>query len=120
MRSLATLLGLGLGLMACDQETDPSDFVPTMTHSFEPLSVDVGEEVSGVCQSWTLGNDASLYVSEVRQRNDGAWHHSNWFFVPEVSSLRSPPKRSKSSRRFKRAPCSRSRRATRSWAASTS
>jgi hypothetical protein len=83
MRSLAALLTLGFCLMACDQETDPSDFAPTMTHSFEPLSVGVGEEVSGVCQSWTLGNDTSLYVSKVRQRNDGAWHHSNWFFVPE-------------------------------------
>jgi hypothetical protein len=54
-----------------------------MTHTFEALSVGTGEEVSGVCQSWTLGNESPLYISKVRQRNDGAWHHSNWFFVPE-------------------------------------
>jgi len=45
--------------------------------------VDRGEEVSGTCQSWTLNNDEPLFVSKIRQTNDGAWHHSNWFFVPE-------------------------------------
>ena len=44
--------------------------------------VERGEEVSGECQSWTLNNDEPLFVSKVRQTNDGAWHHSNWFFVP--------------------------------------
>ena len=57
--------------------------MPTMTHTFEALPIDVGEEISDVCQSWTLDNDEPIYVSKVRQRNDGAWHHSNWYFVPE-------------------------------------
>jgi hypothetical protein len=83
-RRLATLVGLTLVCAACSQQTDPPpEITPTMTHTFEPLSIDAAEEISGVCQSWTLDNDESLFVSKVRQRNDGAWHHSNWYFVPE-------------------------------------
>ena len=83
MRALPASLVLVLGLSACNDQTDPPDIVPTMTHTFEALPVNPGGEVSGVCQSWTLGNESPLYVSKIRQRNDGAWHHSNWFFVPE-------------------------------------
>ena len=54
-----------------------------MSHTFEALPIDVGEEIADVCQSWTLDNDEPIYISKVRQRNDGAWHHSNWYFVPE-------------------------------------
>jgi hypothetical protein len=60
--------------------------ITTLRHSYDPLSLgtDTGErEISGVCQSWVLDNDEPLYVKSVRQSNDGGWHHSNWFFVPE-------------------------------------
>ena len=83
MRALRVTLVLVLGLSACNDQTEPPDIVPTMAHTFEALSVASGGEVSGVCQSWTLGNEGPLYVSKIRQRNDGSWHHSNWFFVPE-------------------------------------
>lgn len=82
MRVLAVSLMM-MAFVACAEEGDPVEIVPTMTHSFEPVAIGVAEEVSGVCQSWTLDNDEPLYVSKVRQRNDGAWHHSNWYFVPE-------------------------------------
>lgn len=65
-----------LGLSACDQSSVYDEINPTLSHSFEPIMVDAAEEVSGTCQSWTLNNDEPLYVSKVRQRNDGAWHHS--------------------------------------------
>jgi hypothetical protein len=55
----------------------------TLTHTYDALSLDVADEISGVCQTWVLGNDEPLYVRKVRQANDGGWHHSNWFFVPE-------------------------------------
>jgi hypothetical protein len=55
----------------------------TLTHKFDPLFLDVADEISGVCQTWVLDNDEPLYVQNVRQANDGGWHHSNWFFVPE-------------------------------------
>ena len=74
---------LALGLAACGSAAETSDIDPTMTHTFEPLSVGVAEEVTNVCQSWTLDNDEPIYVSKIRQRNGGAWHHSNWYFVPE-------------------------------------
>jgi hypothetical protein len=74
---------LGLVLVACGQDPSASDITPTLTYSFEPIAVDASQEISGVCQSWTLHNAEPLYVSKIRQRNDGAWHHSNWFFVPE-------------------------------------
>ncbi|KPK50910.1 MAG: hypothetical protein AMJ63_13590 [Myxococcales bacterium SG8_38_1] len=54
-----------------------------MTHTYDPQRLDVAEETTNVCQSWVLGNDEPLYVRGVRQTNDGGWHHSNWFFVPE-------------------------------------
>lgn len=53
----------------------------TLRHEFPPVDVASGEEVSWLCQSWTLDNDEPLWVREVRSSNDGAWHHSNWFFV---------------------------------------
>ena len=83
MRLLALPLLMCLPLAACNQQTETGEITPTLTHSFEPIAIESGEEVSGVCQSWTLGNDQPLYVSKIRQRNEGAWHHSNWFFVPE-------------------------------------
>jgi hypothetical protein len=73
-------------LFACgSSDSGPADIMPTLTHSFDAIAVRSGEEISGVCQSWTLGNEEPLYVSKIRQRNDGAWHHSNWFFVPEAT-----------------------------------
>jgi hypothetical protein len=77
------IVGLAFGLAACSQSSDPAEIQPTMTYTFEAIDIDVSSEVSGVCQSWSLDNDEPLYVSKVRQRNDGAWHHSNWYFVPE-------------------------------------
>jgi hypothetical protein len=53
-----------------------------LEHTFDPIPVESGAE-EYVCQSWTIGNDEPLYVNAVQQVNDGGWHHSNWFFVPE-------------------------------------
>ena len=83
MRESTSALLVTLCLTACGQSAETADITPTLTLSFAPVAVAVGEEVSGVCQSTTLNNDETLYVSKIRQRNDGAWHHSNWFFVPE-------------------------------------
>lgn len=35
------------------------------------------------CVQWTLDNDEPLYVNAVTLVNDGGFHHSNWFVVPE-------------------------------------
>ncbi len=55
----------------------------TLSHRYEPQMLARAQETSDVCQSWVLGNDEPIYVKKVRQSNDGGWHHSNWFFVPE-------------------------------------
>jgi hypothetical protein len=54
-----------------------------LSHTYDPQMLDVGEERSDICQSWVLGNEEPIYVKKVRQSNEGGWHHSNWFFVPE-------------------------------------
>ena len=33
-----------------------------MTHTFDAIDIDVAEEKSGVCQSWTLDNDEPLRI----------------------------------------------------------
>ena len=58
-------------------------FVAMLSHTFDPQLIDVAEETTNVCQSWVLDNDEPLYVRKIRSSNDGGWHHSNWFFVPE-------------------------------------
>ncbi|MBT8465687.1 MAG: hypothetical protein KJO57_13445 [Deltaproteobacteria bacterium] len=84
MRSLSVLIPFTL-LAACAQQGASEGIQPTHSHSFEPIMVERGEEVADVCQSWTLDNDEPLFVSKIRQTNGGAWHHSNWFFVPETT-----------------------------------
>jgi hypothetical protein len=61
------------------------EFVAMLSHTYDPIMVDVAEEITNVCQSWVLDNDEPIYVKKIRQRNGGGWHHSNWFFVPEHS-----------------------------------
>ncbi|MEM9191990.1 MAG: hypothetical protein AAGF12_22645 [Myxococcota bacterium] len=92
MRLVATLT-VALGLAGCD--TDGSSMTvdagsgdastqmgETITHTFEAVEIAAGEEISWVCQSWTLDNEEPIYVNAVRAANGGSWHHSNWFFVP--------------------------------------
>jgi hypothetical protein len=54
-----------------------------LTHAFSEFTTEAGQEVKGLCQSWTLGNDTDLYVNAVELWQDEASHHSNWTFVPE-------------------------------------
>jgi len=61
------------------------EFVASLTHVYDLQMLDVGGETTDICQSWVLGNEEPLYVTGVRQTNDGGWHHSNWFFVPETA-----------------------------------
>lgn len=60
---------------------------PTRT---TPVTFDFGtwgllpfEEVPSICAAWTLHNEAPLYVETLRMLNGGAFHHANWFVVPE-------------------------------------
>lgn len=54
-----------------------------LSHDFGEITLDPGEEIGSVCQSWVLDNDEELFVNAVELTNGGGYHHSNWFFVPE-------------------------------------
>ena len=53
-----------------------------LVHSFGAYRIEGGQERSP-CVSWTLNNEEPLYVEKVTLSNNGAYHHSNWFVVPE-------------------------------------
>ncbi len=102
-------LALALGLAACGDsastgsavpDTPPTQPVPpepeptpepepeppasaSLTHDFGEYELGPGQEVASQCVSWTLNNDQALWVSSVTTSNSGAYHHSNWFVVPE-------------------------------------
>jgi hypothetical protein len=54
-----------------------------LTHEFAEFTVQSGEEVLGLCQSWTLNNAEELWVNAVVLEQDESSHHSNWTFVPD-------------------------------------
>lgn len=64
---------------ACDPTAEPCTFTRTVS----TIEVAAGVEDEDVCQSWTLDNETELFVTEITQRNGGAYHHANWFFVPD-------------------------------------
>jgi len=53
-----------------------------ITHTFGVYNLDPLQEVQP-CISWTLNNDEAIYIEKVTLSNNGGYHHSNWFFVPE-------------------------------------
>lgn len=54
----------------------------SVTHSFGMVTLAPREETSP-CIQWTLDNDEAIYIEAVTLANDGGFHHSNWFLVPE-------------------------------------
>lgn len=54
----------------------------TLVHHFGEVTLAPFEE-SLPCISWTLNNDEALYVQRIRIANEGGFHHSNWYIVPD-------------------------------------
>jgi hypothetical protein len=86
MRPLALLLVL----VACGDNQVPDEIACdpgaercTIEHAISTIDVPSGLEDEDACQSWTLDNPTELWVNGVTQHNDGAYHHANWFFVPD-------------------------------------
>jgi hypothetical protein len=71
-----------LASISCDGSMPITPPAP-LVHEFPAVSLDVGEEVLSLCQSWTLDNDEPLFVNAVHMSAGPGWHHSNWTFVPE-------------------------------------
>ena len=58
------------------------DLEATVVHEVQAYPLEGGQETQ-LCYSWTLDNDAPLYVQGTTFQNGGSFHHSNWFVVPE-------------------------------------
>lgn len=54
-----------------------------LTNEFSEFTVKSGEEILGLCQSWTLNNAEEIWVNAVELTQDESSHHSNWTFVPD-------------------------------------
>ncbi len=66
-----------------DTDTDGEpDNQAQVIHSFGEYELAAHEEVQP-CVQWTLHNEKPIYINTVTLVNDGAFHHSNWFVVPE-------------------------------------
>jgi hypothetical protein len=62
---------------------DPRAEACTIEADLSTIVVGAGVEDEDTCQSWTLDNATELWVNGITQRNGGAYHHANWFFVPD-------------------------------------
>jgi len=66
-----------------DEACDPMHEECTLTRAVSTLAVPAGLEDEDTCQSWTLDNPTELWVTSITQHNEGAYHHANWYFVPD-------------------------------------
>lgn len=62
---------------------DPGDDRFWITHAFGPVHMQPFEDDDTRCVSWTVDNVLPVYAQSVLVSNEGGFHHSNWFIVPE-------------------------------------
>lgn len=79
------LLMVVVASAACggDEPCDPTTDECVLEKTVSTIEIAAGVEDEDVCQSWTLNNPTELWVNSVTQNNSGAYHHANWFFVPD-------------------------------------
>jgi hypothetical protein len=77
--SLAGACGGGGDDDTCDPMTEPC----VIEKDVSTITIEAGVEDEDMCQTWTLNNPTELWVNAISQHNDGAYHHANWFFVPD-------------------------------------
>jgi hypothetical protein len=80
--TLATFT-IGCGGGGDDGTCDPNVEACVIEADTSTITIGGGEEDEDTCQSWTLNNETELWVNGISQHNDGAYHHANWFFVPD-------------------------------------
>jgi hypothetical protein len=87
MRRLSLALGLAALAVGCSDTDsgpcDPTKEACTIAKDVSTITVPAGVEEEDTCQSWTLNNPTELWVNGVSESNGGAYHHANWFFVPD-------------------------------------
>jgi hypothetical protein len=77
------LVAVGNALDGCAAEACGGGISATLTHNFGDFTLAPFREIASQCVAWTLNNEEPLYVNKVTLANGGAYHHSNWFVVPE-------------------------------------
>ncbi len=78
------VVAVGNALNGCpDTCSTDSDIAARFTHNFGDITLQAHQEIASQCVAWTLNNEEPLYVNQVTLSNGGAYHHSNWFVVPE-------------------------------------
>src|SRR4051812_2976236 len=81
---MRTFLVLVVVLAGCsDSDCDPTQDACSYSRKVSTVTIGAGVEDEDTCQSWTLDNPTELWVNSITQHNDGAYHHANWFFVPD-------------------------------------
>jgi hypothetical protein len=80
---MAAALAGGAAGCGGDEACDPMREACTFARAVSTMVVGAGVEDEDTCQSWTLDNPTELWVTSITQHNDGAYHHANWFFVPD-------------------------------------
>jgi len=73
-----------VNMVGCGTQDGTSQAEPTLSHEFPLLTVGARAEVPDQCMSWTLNNDEPIWVNTVLASNEGAFHHSNWVYVPDT------------------------------------
>lgn len=61
---------------------DDEDRGVVIAHSFPEMTVGPLVEITP-CVSWTVGNEEAMWIDQVDLYNQGMYHHSNWYVVPE-------------------------------------
>ena len=81
---LGVVVAAGLAVGGCGSDPcDPNAEACTYEADVSTLTIAGGVEDEDTCQSWTLNNPTELWVTAITQTNGGAYHHANWFFVPD-------------------------------------
>lgn len=71
--------------VGCAADKEMPAVEPTLSHEFPLLTVEARAEIPNQCMSWTLNNDEPIWVNTVASSNEGAFHHSNWVYVPDTA-----------------------------------
>lgn len=83
---IASSLSVSMAQAGCGGDAGPCDPMRercVLSKKVSTITVPAGVEDEDICQSWTLENETELWVTGIKQTNGGAYHHANWFHVPD-------------------------------------
>src|SRR5882724_4766442 len=82
-RVLCVVIVFGTAAACSDHPCDPMAESCTLEATMSTITVQPGHEDNDTCQSWTLNNPTELWINSITQRNQGVYHHADFFFVPD-------------------------------------